>query len=314
MVNSVAAKSLKAEDYAPTGATERVADKATGGAATAKSTTTPVASASSRADVPPSPPPAAAVASVETPKPSATSPSPTAPMPTTVVPKKVVGPVEPTSSGDALRDRLAVMSYNDFAIENERILEHYSEIAGLEETKEYLFRNCDVLLHEHAQNYLLLSCLEDEMNKKHKRMKLVCRQSQIVSHIVELATSMRRDPREVVLPFFKRLDQAEHMEGFTSAVNDFIKRIQKRAVEKRREMDEEAAAERRATSRNGLDPLEVLESLPAPMRDAFESQDVARLQAVLASMEPAEAKKWMKLCVDSGLWVAKDESVFEDDA
>jgi hypothetical protein len=36
-----------------------------------------------------------------------------------------------------------------------------------------------VLFAEHAQNYLLLSCLEDEMNGKHARAKLVARQSQV---------------------------------------------------------------------------------------------------------------------------------------
>jgi hypothetical protein len=36
-----------------------------------------------------------------------------------------------------------------------------------------------------------------------------------------------------------RLQEAEHLNGFNSAVNDFIIRIQKRAVEKRKEMDEE---------------------------------------------------------------------------
>jgi cell division cycle protein 37 len=30
-----------------------------------------------------------------------------------------------------------------------------------------------ILLHEHSQSYMLLSCLEDEMNGKHKRMKQV---------------------------------------------------------------------------------------------------------------------------------------------
>ena len=63
----------------------------------------------------------------------------------------------------------------------------------------------------------------------------------------------------------------------------------------------------------GLDPFEVLESLPAPLRQAFESQDIQKLQDVLSSMDPAEAKACMKRCVDSGLWVAKDDSVFEED-
>jgi hypothetical protein len=30
-------------------------------------------------------------------------------------------------------------------------------------------------------------------------------------------------------------------------------------------------------------------------------------------MEPVEAKRLMKMCVDSGLWVAKDNSIYEED-
>jgi cell division cycle protein 37 len=76
----------------------------------------------------------------------------------------------------------------------------------MDDSKEMLFRNCDILLHEHAQAYMLLSCLEDEMNGKHKRMRHVGKQSQILSHINELGTSMKRDPRDVIIPFFKRLE------------------------------------------------------------------------------------------------------------
>lgn len=222
---------------------------------------------------------------------------------------------EPAAS--ITRERMAVISYNDYCMKHEQILETYSEIQDIEATKEYLFKNCDVLLHEHAQSYMLLSCLEDEMNGKHKRMRLVCRQSQILSHIHDLGTSMKRDPRDVILPFFKRIEEKAHYTGFLSAVDDFTKRIQKRAVEKRKEMDAERRAEQRAAGEGatvgpgGLDPYEVFESLPAPMREAFESQDTAKLQEVLARMDPQEAKSCMKRCVDSGLWVPSDASIFD---
>lgn len=49
-------------------------------------------------------------------------------------------------------------------------------------------------------------CLEDEMNGKHERMKLVARQSQFLSSITELAVSLRRPPQDVVPALFLRLD------------------------------------------------------------------------------------------------------------
>ena len=220
------------------------------------------------------------------------------------------------------RERLAVISYNDYVMKHERLLEDYSEISDLEATKNFLFKHCDILLHEHAQSYMLLSCLEDEMNGKKKRMRQVCRQSQILSHIQDLGVSMKRDPRDVILPFFMRIEEKEHYNGFLSAVNDFITRIQKRAIEKRKEMDLERAKELREQhiasgekgpiGPGGLDPFVVLESLPIELRDAFDSQDIEQLQAVLAHMKPKDAKYWMKQCVDSGLWVPSDQSIFEN--
>ena len=102
-----------------------------------------------------------------------------------------------------------MMSYNDFAYAREEIMEAFSE---LEQNKQMLFKNCDVLLHEHVQSYMLLSCLEDEMNGKHKRMRNVGRQSQILSHINELGEYEERSKR-CYLTFFARLEDKDHFKG-----------------------------------------------------------------------------------------------------
>mmetsp|Transcript_30300 Transcript_30300/g.43322 ORF Transcript_30300/g.43322 Transcript_30300/m.43322 type:complete len:444 (+) Transcript_30300:41-1372(+) len=233
--------------------------------------------------------------------------SPSVTVPTT--PPQLSKGSEPSTAYS--KERLSVMTYNDYVLKHEQILETYSEIADMEATKEYLFKHCDVLLHEHSQSYMLLSSLEDEMNGKKKRMRLVCRQSQILSHIQELGVSMKRDPRDVVLPFFKRIEEKAYLTGFLGAVDDFIRKIQARAVEKRKEMDAERLKEQ--ADSGALDPYEVLQSLPTALKEAFESQDIQKLQDVLANMDPKEAKQCMKKCVDSGLWVPKDSSVFEDE-
>lgn len=306
-VNSNEAKSLKAEDFKPTGVTEKKFAAESGHSSTTSLPVPPKVEKTTASST-------STESSVSKASDIVTPPAvPTAPV--------VLGPSEPDKPiKNNLKDRLSLLSYNDFVLSQENVLETYSEIHDLEKTKDYLFSNCDVLLHEHSQSYMLLSCLEDEMNNKHKRMKLVCRQSQILSHITELATSMRKDPRDVILPFFKRLEERNHLEGFNVAVQEFVEKIKKRAVEKRREMDREREAEerereeklRRHKEAGGLDPYEVLAMLPEQLRSAFESQDLERLQGVLSGMEPDEAKKWMKLCVDSGLWVPKDSNVFEE--
>ncbi len=265
--------------------------------------------------------PAAATNTVSKQTASSSSIAPVSSSPSsTIVAKPAIGVPEPAAA-TMKRERMAVISYNDFAIKHEALLGKDCEIADLEATKEFLFKNCDVLLHEHAQSYILLSCLEDEMNGKHARMKLVCRQSQILSHIHELGTSMKRDPRDVILPFFKRIEEKEYLQGFLNAVEDFIKKIQKRAVEKRKEMDAQNGEEdyeyegedESAVGPGGLNPFKVLKQLPAPMRKAFEQQDIPALHKAIAELDPKDAKYWMKQCVDSGLWVSKDPSIFENE-
>ena len=54
----------------------------------------------------------------------------------------------------------------------------------------------------------------------------------------------------------------------------------------------------------GLDPLEVIETLPQAVVDAFESRNVDQLHEALAQMDPEEAEYHTKRCINSGLWVA----------
>lgn len=210
-----------------------------------------------------------------------------------------------------------IESYSEFVETHDAMMEQFVAIRSLEESKNFLHQHGDVLLQEHASSYILLSCLEEEMNGNHEKMRQVAHQSQLLSHICELAVSLKRPPRDVVVPFFRRIQEPEHLAGFKDAVAGFVDRIAKRAVDKRREMDEERA--RRAEQGGeeeeveltkeermgpgGLDPVEVFETLPESMQRAFESKDIPALQAALQEMPVEEAKYHMKRCEDSGLWV-----------
>lgn len=227
-------------------------------------------------------------------------------------------PDEPLSSVS-----VSMLSYHEFTEKYADIVEKFMAIESLDRSKEFLLQNGNILLQENASNYLLLASLEDEMNGFHEKMKLVARQSQIISNIAELAKSLQRHPGNVIVPFFQRLDNKEMYDGFMEGVNQFVKRVEVRAVEKRKEIDEERAREakeRGAAAEDavdvstipreerlgpgGLDPLEVFESLPVSMQEAFESREKEKLQAALMAMTPEEAEYHMKRCVDSGLWNA----------
>lgn len=52
----------------------------------------------------------------------------------------------------------------------------------------------------------------------------------------------------------------------------------------------------------GLDPMEVWESLPPLMQQAFECQDMTMLENALSMLTKEEADYHMKRCEDAGLW------------
>ena len=191
-------------------------------------------------------------------------------------------------------------------------MEHFLSIPNMEGARDYLHKNGDILLAEHAQSYILLSCLENEMNGNTAKAELECRHSQVLSHVCELATSMGKNPRDMVLPFFVRMQEEVHNRGFLEQVAGFVKRIKTRAIAKRKEMDAEAAAnpeyvemtEEERLGPGGLDPVQVMETLPQSMQDAFQARDIPALQAALDAMPADEASKHMKRCIDSGLWSA----------
>ena len=187
---------------------------------------------------------------------------------------------------------------------------------SLEASKEFLLKHGDTLLQENASNYLLLASLEDEMNGFREKMKLTARQSQIITNIAELAKTVKTHPGHVIQPFFARLQERKHLEGFLEGVATFVDKIIKRAVVKKAEIDEQRRAEDAATDLHavpreerlgpgGLDPLEIIETLPKSIVEAFESRDVDQLRAALLQLDPANAEYHMKRCVDSGLWVAE---------
>lgn len=79
-------------------------------------------------------------------------------------------------------------------------------------------------------------------------------------------------------------------------------------------MEAQERQKRIAQSPGGLDPYEVLDSLPQAMREAFEARDMAKLQEVLRTMDLKDAQHHMKRCVDSGLWVPGGANAGDADA
>jgi len=250
-------------------------------------------------------------------KKSTAGPAKPPPTATAAAPKKTnTDPTEVDSDPDFL------YTYHEFTERYADLCEKFMFLRSFEQSKDFLLQHGTILLQEHAANYLLLATLEDEMNGKHDEMKQRAKQSQIVTNIAELAQSWQTHPGNAIMPFFNRLEQREFLEGFLSGVKVFIEKIQKRAVIKRKEIDAARAEEEGGSTvkkegvdlseipreerlgPGGLDPLEVIESLPQSMQAAFESRDTDQLRQALMEMDPKDAEYHMKRCVDSGLWNA----------
>lgn len=242
---------------------------------------------------------------------------------TTAITKTTPKLVQPQPTETINSVAVSMMTYHDFTEKYADVVEEFMAIESLERSKNFLLQKGDILLQENASSYLLLASLEDEMNGFHEKMKLVARQSQIVSNIAELAKSLQRHPGNVIVPFFTRMEDPQLYAGFMEGVHQFIKRIEVRAVQKKAEIEEERAREAREKGAEaedavdiseipleqrlgpgGLDPLEVFESLPESMQEAFESRQKEKLEEALRSMPVEQAEYHMKRCIDSGLWNA----------
>jgi cell division cycle protein 37 len=213
-----------------------------------------------------------------------------------------------------------VYSYHEFTERYADLVEEFMAIPTFDASKDFLLKHGDIMLQEHCCNYLLLASLEDEMNGYRDKMKQTAKQSQIISNIAELAKSWNTHPGNAINPFFSRLEQREFLEGFLAGVEVFIQKIISRAVTKKIEMDQQQGQssgvskggtdlgeipKEERLGPGGLDPLEVIETLPAAMVEAFESRDVENLKKALLTLDPKDAEYHMKRCVDSGLWQAQ---------
>jgi cell division cycle protein 37 len=247
--------------------------------------------------------------------------------PKTVVAKPaVVGPAKPPEQrttpnpSEVDSDPNFVYTYHEFTEKYADLVEQFMAITHFDASREFLIKYGEIMLQEHSCNYLLLASLEDEMNGYHDKMKQTAKQSQIISNIAELAKSWNTHPGNAINPFFSRLEQREFLEGFLAGVEVFIQKIISRAVTKKIEMDAQQGQssgvskggtdlgeipKEERLGPGGLDPLEVIETLPAAMVEAFESRDVENLKKALLTLDPKDAEYHMKRCVDSGLWQAQ---------
>jgi cell division cycle protein 37 len=232
------------------------------------------------------------------------------------------------------------LGYEEYLSAHQSVIDVFAHMntvgtKSYEKAKKYLLDH-PVILSSHAVGYMLLLCLDYQMDDQDEMAFRIATQYQLVQFCLDLASSSRQDPRSAVHPLFQRIDQNhdQYVKGFEDSVRDFVKKVKNRAEEKRAageesplkaqreaveqraqlvaEAEAEAAAEGQEEDYTidpeaplgpgGLHPAEVFKTLPEELQQCFISQDVEMIKQVLMGMKKEDASYHFDRCIKSGLW------------
>jgi len=227
---------------------------------------------------------------------------------------------------EALTDDQKAESYKKFlTAENKKLVQQFGMYRDPVASQKFLMEHKH-LICEHTSNYLVVWCIDLEMEEKNELMKHVASQTICMQFILELAKGVNRHPTECFPLFYQKYIQAQalknssdksdkaavdYYQAFESELSAFIKRVEDRAKVKikeiMQEVEEEEKAERVANSPGGVDPQEVMDSLPEALANCFISRNVEDLQKLISD-EPQVYMPHMIRSVQAGLWVPGQDS------
>jgi len=185
-------------------------------------------------------------------------------------------------------------------------IKKYGMLHEYHDSEDFLAKNPH-LATEDTANYLVVWCIDLEVEEKHALMERVAHQTICMQFLLELSKQLEIDPRGTIKPFFSKMRKKDdvYMKGFNDELQSFIGRVKDRAqarIDKAMKEYEEEERQKRLGP-GGLDPVEVFESLPKKLQDCFDSKDIQMLQDTITTLPEEEARYHLKRCIDSGLWV-----------
>ncbi|XP_078091112.1 hsp90 co-chaperone Cdc37 [Mustelus asterias] len=206
--------------------------------------------------------------------------------------------------------------HKTFVEKYEKQIKHFGMLSRWDDSQKYLSDNPHLVCEETA-NYLVIWCIDLEVEEKHSLMEQVAHQTIVMQFILELAKSLKVDPRACFRQFFTKIKTADkqYIEAFNDELGAFKERVKGRAqarIEKAMKEYEEEERQKRLGP-GGLDPVEVYEGLPVEMKDCFDSKNIQMLQDVISKLDPTEAKYHMQRCIDSGLWIPNAKAAEEEE-
>ncbi|XP_010775790.1 hsp90 co-chaperone Cdc37 [Notothenia coriiceps] len=153
--------------------------------------------------------------------------------------------------------------HKTFVEKNEKQIKHFGMMRRWDDSQKYLSDNSHLVCEETA-NYLVIMCIDLEVEEKHSLMEQVAHQTIVMQFILELAKSLKVDPRGCFRQFFAKIKTAQ----ISSTEEAFQRRARGRSGASSRagakipsKSNEESMygkrSGRNAWGPGGLDPVEV---------------------------------------------------------
>jgi len=202
-------------------------------------------------------------------------------------------------------------------------LQTYAIIPDDKVADKFLQDNKEIVNHS-GEGFLITLAVDKscEGEPASLNVPLIAKRCLTVHNILASAKEANINIDKAVEMFYKRRNQKRISEMYTQEFDkqqlELLSLIKKRTKERLEEADEEAkkpldltpeeaAACKAPVGPGGLDPTEVLNSLPEDMQSAFMEKNSQKLQEALAKLPEDAARKYMDDCVNSGLWVRSPE-------
>ncbi len=220
-----------------------------------------------------------------------------------------------------------------FVGENEGKIRDFGWLSKLEDIHTAL-STTPKLVSEEVVTFLTSVCIGLVMENKKHAMKYVAKQTVLLTKILHLMDKSACSPRMCINAVMQRLKTAKlkedkrsskasaatpcppsqssrlmaaaikFAEGLDNDTKEFANNIISRAEKERDQLKQKEVhniAEMLGDNQ-GPSPIKVLESLPKCLRRCFEQRDATKLRQVIARMPLNDAQKYMKKCVQAGLW------------
>merc|ERR1711962_1868287 len=159
---------------------------------------------------------------------------------------KTIMNTQPKPKMEELTEEEREKKMKKFVKENEKQIKEFGMLKKFDDSKRFLMDGMTHLTCDETANYLVIWCLDLEMEEKHELMEHVAHQCICMQYLLELAKQLDTDPRACISSFFSKIQIADqdYKNAFYSELDAFKTRIKKRAEEKIAQAMEEERQER----------------------------------------------------------------------